>query len=161
MHAARLGLLLLAAGLAAGCGFQLRGDVELSATMRTPYVEAADRYTPFYGELKSALVGAGAALSPSSQSASAIVHIHRDATGRRVLTISARNTPQEYEVFYTIEYSVSAAGKEILPRQKLTLTRDYAYDDAAMLAKQHEEDDIRASLARELAALVTRRVSAL
>jgi LPS-assembly lipoprotein len=161
MHAARFGLLLLAAGLAAGCGFQLRGDVELSARMHSPYVEAADRYTPFYGELKAALVGAGAALSPSSESASAIVHVHRDSTGRRVLTISARNTPQEYEVFYTVEYSVSAAGKEILPRQKLTLTRDYAYDDAAMLAKQHEEDDIRASLARELAALVTRRVSAL
>jgi LPS-assembly lipoprotein len=161
MRAARFGLLLLAAGLAAGCGFQLRGDVELSARMQTPYVEAADRHTTFYGELKAALVGAGAALSPSSQTASAIVHIHRDLTGRRVLTISARNTPQEYEVFYTVEYSVSSAGKEILPRQKLTLTREYAYDDAAMLAKQHEEDDIRASLARELAALVARRVSAL
>jgi LPS-assembly lipoprotein len=161
MQAARFCLVLLATGLLAGCGFQLRGDVELSARMQAPYLEATDRYTPFYGELKAALVGAGAALSPSSQSASAVVHIHRDETGRKILTISAQNTPEEYEVFYTVEYSVSAAGAEILPRQKLTLTRDYAYDDAAMLAKQHEEDDIRASLARDMASLVARRVAAL
>jgi LPS-assembly lipoprotein len=161
MPAARICLALLAAGLLAACGFQLRGDVELSARMRAPYLEASDRHTPFYGELQAALAGAGAALSPSSQAASAVVHIHRDETGRNVLTISARNTPQEYEVFYTVEYSVSAAGKEILPRQKLTLTRNYAYDDATLLAKQHEEDDIRASLARDVASLVARRVAAL
>jgi LPS-assembly lipoprotein len=161
MRAAGFCLVLLGAGLVAGCGFHLRGDVELSARMRTPHLEAGDHYTPFYAELEQALVGAGASLSPSGQSASAIVHILSDETGRKVLTISARNTPQEYEVFYTVEYSVSAAGAEILPRQKLTLTRDYAYDDAALLAKQHEEDDIRASLARDLAALVTRRLAAL
>ena len=97
----------------------------------------------------------------AGESASAIVHIHRDETGRSILTISARNTPEEYEVFYTVEYSVSAAGAEILPRQKLTLSRDYAYDDSLVLAKQHEEQDIRESLARDLAALVARRLAAL
>jgi len=152
---------MLVAGLLAGCGFQLRGDVELSARMHAPYLEAADHYTPFYGQLEATLAGAGAVLAQSGQGASAVVHIHRDETGRRVLTISAQNTPEEYEVFYTVEYSVSSAGKEILPRQRLTLTRDYAYDDAAMLAKQHEEDDIRASLARDMASLVARRVAVL
>jgi LPS-assembly lipoprotein len=154
-------LVLVVAAAVAGCGFGLRGDVELSARMHAPYLEATDRYTPFYDELRQALVGAGAAIASSSQVASAIVHIHRDETGRDVLTISARNTPQEYEVFYTVEYSVSIAGAEVLPRQKLMLVRDYAYDDTAVLAKQHEEGDIRESLARELAALVTRRLAAL
>jgi LPS-assembly lipoprotein len=157
----RLCLVLVAAAVVAGCGFRLRGDVELSARMHAPYLEAADRYTPFYDELRQALVGAGAEIASFSQAATAVVHIHRDETGREVLTISARNTPQEYEVFYTVEYSVSVAGAEVLPRQRLTLTRDYAYDDTAVLAKQHEEDDIRESLARDLAALVTRRLAAL
>ena len=56
---------------------------------------------------------------------------------------------------------MSAAGAEILPRQKLTLSRDYAYDDSLVLAKQHEEQDLRESLARDLAALVARRLAAL
>lgn len=161
MRSLSLCLVLVVAAAVAGCGFGLRGDVELSARMHAPYLEATDRYTPFYDELRQALVGAGAAIASSSQVASAIVHIHRDETGRDVLTISARNTPQEYEVFYTVEYSVSIAGAEVLPRQKLMLVRDYAYDDTAVLAKQHEEGDIRESLARELAALVTRRLAAL
>lgn len=161
MRTLRLCLVLVAAAVVAGCGFRLRGDVELSARMHAPYLEATDRYTPFYDELRQALVGAGAEIASFSQAATAVVHIHRDETGRDVLTISARNTPQEYEVFYTVEYSVSVAGAEVLPRQRLTLTRDYAYDDTAVLAKQHEEDDIRESLARDLAALVTRRLAAL
>lgn len=161
MRVATCCLALLAAGLAAGCGFQLRGDVELSARMKAPYLEMTDRYTPFYGALEQALVAAGASMAPSGEAASAVVHIHRDETGRNILTISARNTPQEYEVFYTVEYSVSSAGAEILPRQKLTLSRDYAYDDSLVLAKQHEEQDIRESLARDLAALVARRLAAL
>lgn len=161
MRTLRLCLVLVAAAVVAGCGFRLRGDVELSARMHAPYLEATDRYTPFYDELRQALVGAGAEIASFSQAATAVVHIHRDETGRDVLTISARNTPQEYEVFYTVEYSVSVAGAEVLPRQRLTLTRDYAYDDTAVLAKQHEEDDIRESLARDLAARVTRRLAAL
>jgi LPS-assembly lipoprotein len=151
----------LAPALLGACGFGLRGDVQLSERMRQPWLEAADRYTAFHGELTSALGAAGAGMAQSREAASAVVHVHRDETGRNVLTISARNTPQEYEVFYTVEYSVSAGGQEILPRQKLTLTRDYAYDDAAVLAKQHEERDLRESLARDLAALVTRRLAAL
>lgn len=158
-----LAIALLVAGvlMVAGCGFQLRGDLKLSARMSEPYVEAADRYTPFYRELTATLGAAGATLVPGKESASAVVHVHGDETGRNVLTISARNTPQEYEVFYTVEYSVSAGGQEILPRQKLTLTRDYAYDDTAVLAKQHEERDIRQALARELAGLVAARLAAL
>jgi LPS-assembly lipoprotein len=154
---------LLVAGvvMVAGCGFQLRGDLRLSARMSEPYVEAADRYTPFYGALTTALGTAGATLAPGREAASAVIHVHGDTTGRNVLTISARNTPQEYEVFYTVEYSVSSGGQEILPRQKLTLTRDYAYDDTAVLAKQHEESDLRQALARELAGLVATRLAAL
>jgi LPS-assembly lipoprotein len=161
VRAAKWCLALLAAGLVAGCGFQLRGDVELSSRMKAPYLELTDRYTPFYAALEQALVTAGASMAPSAEAASAVVHIHRDETGRNILTISARNTPEEYEVFYTVEYSVSSAGTEILPRQKLTLSRDYAYDDSLVLAKQHEEQDLRESLARDLAALVARRLAAL
>lgn len=147
--------------LIAGCGFQLRGGVQLSGNMSAPYVEAADHFTPFHRELAAALEAAGARVMPGKESSSAIVHIHVDETGREVLSISARNTPEEYEVYYTVEYSVSAGGQELLSRQKLTLTRDYAYDDTAVLAKQHEEQDIREALARDLAALVTGRLAAL
>jgi LPS-assembly lipoprotein len=156
-----LAVVSLVAVLLAGCGFQLRGAVELSGRMAEPYIELPDRFTPFSRELSTALVAAGARLAPTREAATAVVRIHVDEHGREVLSISARNTPQEFEVFYVVEYSVQAGEEEILPRQRLRLTRDFAYDDTAVLAKQHEEDDLLEALARDLAGLVTGRLAAL
>ena len=153
--------LAAAAWLAAGCGFQLRGHLELSPAMRAPYLEAPDRYTALYVELTAALEAAGAKLAPSRESASAVIHVHVDESGRDVLSVSARNTPQEYEVFYTIEYSVTAGDRELLPRQSRTVARDYAYDDRAVIAMQNEERTLRDALARDLASIVVRRLMAL
>lgn len=153
--------LAAAAWLAVGCGFQLRGHVELSPAMRAPYLEAPDRYTALYAELTAALEAAGAKLAPSRESASAVIHVHVDESGRDVLSVSARNTPQEYEVFYTIEYSVTAGERELLPRQSRTVARDYAYDDRAVIAMQNEERKLREALARDLASLVVRRLMTL
>ncbi len=161
MRATGPALVALAAVLLAGCGFQLRGAAQLSGRMAEPYLEVPDRYTPFHRELVASLEAAGARPATLREDATAVIRIHVDEHGRDVLSISARNTPQEYEVYYVIEYSVQAGDEEILPRQRLRLTRDYAYDDTAVLAKQHEEDDLLEALARDLAALVTGRLSAL
>jgi len=161
MARGRRWVVVLVALALAGCGFQLRGVVDLSPRMAAPYLEAADTHTPLHAALRDSLQASGAELAPTRERASAVVHIHRDETGRRVLSVSATNTPQEYEVYYTVEYSVSADGQELLARQALTLTRDYTYDETQVLAKQHEERAIREALARDLAALVTRRLAVL
>jgi len=41
-----------------------------------------------------------------------------------VLSVSARNVPTEYEVYYTVHYGISHAGTVTVPVQDLTLTRD-------------------------------------
>jgi LPS-assembly lipoprotein len=78
-----------------------------------------------------------------------------------VLSVSARNTPEEYEAFYVVEYSVEGPSGELIPTQKLELTRDYSYDVTAVLAKQREQAVLREALARDLAGLVLRRLAAL
>jgi LPS-assembly lipoprotein len=145
----------------AGCGFQLRGTAELSPRMATPYLDVPDRFTPFNAALESALQASGATLARSPETASAVVRIRRDEAGRKMLSVTAQNTPAEYEVYYIVEYSVVANGEELLPRQSLTLTREYSYDETEVLAKQHEERLIREALARDLAGLVLRRLEVL
>jgi LPS-assembly lipoprotein len=160
----RQSLLCVAVGwmtLMAGCGFQLRGQAPLPAALATPYLESGDHYSPLYAALASRLRAAGAKLVIDPAAASAVIHLHRDETGRELLSVSARNTPGEYEVYYTVEYSVSAGGSELLARKQVTLTRDFSYDEAAVLAKEHEEQSLRAALADELAGLMLRRLAAL
>jgi LPS-assembly lipoprotein len=78
-----------------------------------------------------------------------------------VLSVSARNTPQEYEIFYNIEYSVERGGKEVLEMQPLEMTRNLSFDETQLLAKDREEAIIREAMARDLALLVTRRLESL
>jgi outer membrane lipopolysaccharide assembly protein LptE/RlpB len=43
----------------------------------------------------------------------------------------------------------------------VSVTRDYGYDETAVLAKEHEEQSLRAALADEIASLILRRLTAL
>lgn len=147
--------------LVSGCGFHLRGQAPLPASLATPFIDSSDRYTPLHAALEARLRAAGARLATDPAAASAVIHLHKDETGRELLSVSANNTPGEFEVYYTVEYSVSAGGGELLKRQQVTLTRDFSYDETAVLAKEHEERSLRAALAEELASLMLRRLAAL
>lgn len=162
----RFGLLsfcfaVCAATLLSGCGWRLQGTAKLSPVMATTYVETDDRYTDFNRALRESLQASGARLTAKPEDATAVVRILRDESGQRVLTVSARNTPEEYEVFYLIEYSVNGRTEELIAPQKLELTRDYSYDERTVLAKQREQANLREALARDLAGQVVRRLASL
>ncbi|HXS87817.1 MAG TPA: LPS assembly lipoprotein LptE [Steroidobacteraceae bacterium] len=145
----------------AACGWRLQGAAKLSPTMTVTFVDAEDRYTDFNRALRDRLRASGAKVTERAGDATAVVKIIKDQTGQRVLSVSARNTPEEYEVFYTVEYSVTSGGTELIPRQKLELTRDYSYDTTAVLAKEREQAVLREALAQDLAGLVLRRLASL
>lgn len=145
----------------AGCGWRLQGTAKLSPIMATTYVDTKDRYTDFNRALRESLEASGARLTNIESEATAVVKIIRDVSGQRVLTVSGRNTPEEFEVFYTIEYSVNGRTEELIAPEKLELTREYSYDETAVLAKQKEQSILREALARDLAGQVVRRLAAL
>lgn len=161
-HVGQSVIVLICAVLSlSACGWRLQGASKLSQTMTVTYVDAQDRYTDFNRALRERLSASGAQLAANAGDATAVVRIIKDESGQRVLSVSARNTPEEYEVFYAVEYSVASRGAELIPPQRLELTRDYSYDTTAVLAKQREQATLREALARDLAALVLRRLASL
>jgi LPS-assembly lipoprotein len=152
--------MILATGLAA-CGFHLQGAAKLSPTMALMFVDANDTHTEFHRALLDALDAAGVRLASAPDEASATVTIKQDETGQRVLSLSAQNRPREYEVYYTVTFTVSAGGKELLTPQTVTLTRDYSFDERALLAKGREEEVLRAALASDIVGIVMRRLASL
>ena len=147
--------------LVAGCGFHLRGSTPLPPALAKPYLEAPDRYTPLFAALNQQLRAAGVTLAADPAQASAVIRLHLDETGRELLSVSAQNRPGEYEVYYRAEFSVTAGEQELIARQHVELTRDYGYDETAVLAKEHEEQSLRAALADEIASLILRRLTSL
>jgi len=150
-----------AALLIGACGFHLQGRAPLPDPVRTPYLEVPDRQSDFVQSLRRALLSNGAHLAHEKGQSSAVVSIVRDNVTRRVVSVSATNQPNQYEVTYTVGFSVTAGDKELLPQQELSATRIYTFDERLLLAKGHEDDVLRADMARDLADMVMRRLSSL
>lgn len=129
--------------------------------MARPYVEAKDPYSDFTRAIRESLEASGARVVDNRADASAVLRIRIDDSGERVLSVSARNTPEEYQVYYAVEYSVEGEGSTLIAPDSIEVTRDYSYDETAVLAKQRERAVLREALARDLAAMIVRRLAAL
>ena len=153
--------LLVVTALLGACGFHLQGELTTPAGMERTYIAPYERNTQFHRELRRQLLAAGVEVVDSEQDATAIFAITADATGQRVLSVSARNVPTEYEVFYTVEYSLVSGEEVLLAPQDLTFVRDYTYDETLVLGKAHEEDLMREAIVRDLVRTVLKQISAL
>lgn len=130
-------------------------------SMSKTHIAAEDRHSIFYEELRATLQANGVELVSNPMDAGAVMYIHVDDTGQRVLSVSARNVPREYEVHYTVQFSVETTERVIMEPQVLTLTRDYTYDETQVLGKAREEEILRRAIADDLVRLILRRLSSI
>jgi LPS-assembly lipoprotein len=75
--------------------------------------------------------------------------------------VSARNIPTEYELTYTVTFSVQGPDQELLASQTINVAKDFSFDEDALLAKEHEADILRRQMARDLVAIAMRRLASL
>ncbi len=147
--------------LLSGCGFHLEGHVPLPQPIRHPYIEAPDQQSDFVQSLRRQMLISGARPVASRDQATAVLDILNDAVTRRVLSVTAQNRPAEYQVTYTVRFSVIAGGKELLPPQQVSATRSYSFDESLLLAKEHEEAILQQAMGQDLADIVMLRLSRL
>jgi LPS-assembly lipoprotein len=159
-HSSVLALLLVACGLSA-CGFQLRSEPNIPVEMSRTYISTNDNYSLFYRKLRDELTRVGVEVVDSPSKSSAVFSILADNTDQRVLSVSARNVPREYEVYYTIFYSVESGEQSVMAPQSLTLTRDYTYDETLVLGKAREEELLREAIADDLVRIILKQLSSL
>ncbi len=156
-------LCALLGALLGGCGFHLEGRYQLPAKLTKVRIDSVDTETDFYFGLRRALLAAGAHLTDDIKDPSAVViHVLADGTTNVILTVSTLNVPSQYELTYTIRFSVDAAGgKQLIAPEERMLVRDYSYAESAQLAKQREQQILTAAMAQDLAGVVMRRLSTL
>jgi LPS-assembly lipoprotein len=145
-------------GAVAGCGFQLEGVGELPVVMDKTYLDAAEPNSEFANSLRTALRMRGMELVRSRQDAEAVLMISEDDTGQRVLSVTARNIPREYEIYYLVTVSLRSGTQQLMDPESLVVTRNYTYDETQVLGKGAEERILRRSLADDLARQVLRRL---
>lgn len=144
-----------------GCGFRLQGELTTPPEMERTYIAPIERNTQFHRELRRQLTAAGVNIVDSPGAATAIFSITADKTGQRVLSVSARNVPTEFEVFYTVGYALISGETSLLAPQDMTFTRDYTYDETLVLGKAREEDLMREAIVNDLVRTVLKQLSSL
>ena len=147
--------------LLAGCGFHLQGRQPLPRAFTYTYVDTKDEQTDFVQDLRKALIASKVNVISTRGSSGAIISVHEDELTERMLSVSARNIPTEYELTYKVRFSVLSEGKKLIDNEEISATRDISFDEAQLLAKEREQEILREALARDLVALVMRRLAAL
>jgi LPS-assembly lipoprotein len=161
MHAMRIAVIALLAVVLAGCGFRLQGRVPLSSALTITHVAADDIQSDFVQDLRRALLAAGVRLAPVRADSTAVIEVQRDELIERIVSISARNIPREYELTYVVRIRVLRGDREVLAPEEIALSRDFSFDERAVLAKEREKEALRAALASDLVGIVMRRLSSL
>jgi LPS-assembly lipoprotein len=159
---ARLLVSLLGCALLAGCGFHLQGGGPLPHSIALVRIETNDTESDFYFGLRKALLAAGTRLDENGHDDSAtVIHVLNDSVAQRILTVSALNVPTEYELSYSLKFSVTANERELIHEEAHTLVRDYSFSENQLLAKEREKRILSAALANDLVTVVMRRLSSL
>jgi len=142
-----------------GCGFQMQGTFAVPGGMQRTYVEADDKFSPFYRTLKRDLQASGVNVVDSIDTATAVLTIYQDQTDQRVLSVSARNVPTEFEVFYIVRYGLVSGENTLLEVQDLSATRSYTYDPALVLGKAAEQEIMRNAIVDDLVRILLKQIS--
>jgi LPS-assembly lipoprotein len=154
-------LILLGASALGACGFRLAGSGPLPAVMARPYLSLKDPYTDFSREFEHQLKSSGATLQTVPAGATASIEVTKDLVEQRTLAVSAKNIPTEYELTYTVTFSVRGGDRELLAPQTVSLSQDFSFDETLQLAKEHEADILRQQMARDLVSIAMRRLTSL
>jgi len=139
----------------------MRGATSVPPEMARTYILADDQRSLFYRRLRDSLQGAGVDVVDSLDEATATFLIISDIPGQRVLSVSARNVPREFEVFYTVFYSVETEETTLLEPRAQTLTRDYTWDETQVLGKEKEEQLLREAIVADLVRIVLIQLSSI
>lgn len=153
--------LLLVVALVSSCGFHVRGPGNMPPEMQRTFIAADDHHSLFYQKLRSELNAAGLEVLDSPVGASAVFTILTDFTDQRVLSVSARNVPTEYEVYYTVSYSLEIGEATLLQPRTQTQVRDYTWDPTMVLGKEQEQQQLREAIVADILRVIMIQLGAL
>lgn len=144
--------------LLAGCGFQMRGTATLP--FQTLYVDIPAG-NAMGAELKRNLrAGTNVTLVDRKEDAEAVLTNTGETRTKLILSINTAGRVREFRLRYGFTYSlVDKNGQELAPPADLIISRDYSFNENAVLAKESEEQLLYRDMQSDLVQQVLRRLA--
>ncbi|MDH3688118.1 MAG: LPS assembly lipoprotein LptE [Gammaproteobacteria bacterium] len=155
-------LVVLAFSLLQGCGFHLRGQVDLPSSMSELYIKIGSGYPGLERELTAALRENGVEVLTSPSGSSSTLDLFDVLFERDLSTLDTRGKVSGYALRYLVQFRVTdPAGEVMLEGTRVRARRDFEFESTQVLQSQEEQDFLRESMERELALQILRRLSAI
>ncbi len=149
---------LLVALLLAGCGFQLRGSVNLP--FDTLYVPNASSGIAL--DLKRHVQsGSATRVVDDPKGAQARLQFTEETRTKEILSLTSAGRVREYRLYYRVGFRVDdGKGGLFVPQSTVALKRDVTYDDSVALAKETEEERLFRDMQSDMVQQILRRLAA-
>lgn len=151
-------ILLLAAGLLSGCGFTLRGSVDLPPHLQTLMLESTDRNSDIMREMRRTLIASNVTIVDQPREGIYRLGIGDEESGERVVSVNANARAGEYELSVSVPFQVRSGTDIVLGPETLTVEKIYLADPENAVAKAEEANLIRGEMRRELVNRIMRRL---
>ncbi len=147
-------ILALATLVVAGCGFQLRGNVDVPEEMRElELVMPAGRST-LRTELTRTLRANGIELVAAAPQQ---LEILEEKQGRRSASLDEKVKVDEYELRTEVHFQVLRGDKLLVPPSIARTERVYSYNSDAITAANEQADLLRREMQQDIAKQILRR----
>ncbi|PWV59337.1 LPS assembly lipoprotein LptE [Plasticicumulans acidivorans] len=155
---------LLAASLMlfAGCGFHLRGQLDVPPAMQRIYLDVAGGPgSPLHRELERVLLINGIHPVKTPAEAGARLAVGPEHSEKRLLVKGTQGSAVEYEIRYSLPYTLSGSdGKPLMPADTIQLSRDLLYSESAVLGRDTGETRAINDMRSEAVQAIMRRAAA-
>jgi len=152
-------LLILSIGALGGCGYHLRGKVDLPERAKVVKLTGIAPGQPFSQEFIEILSFAGGRLAVNQAEAGSVFHVISGIHQRRQISLSKAGKANGYNLSYRLLFEVTTPkGEVLLPREELEISRQYFVDIRFPLGQGEQETLMRSEMEREAAQIVMRRL---
>jgi len=131
-------ILLAAAVLLSGCGFQLRGPTNLP--FNTLYVQAPVTSQFAIQMRREVAAGSQTKIVDDAKNAEATLQILGEAREKQILSLTTGGRVSEFRLLYRVSYRlIDSKSADRIPPGNIVLQRSYAFNDSDVLSKESEE----------------------
>ena len=158
----RLAVLVVVASLLAGCGFHLRGALNLPEHLGPVRVLASDHHSPLGDLLAQGLQRAGAQAATTADGDNvATLEVVSEHWADTPISNDPFGRAQEYMLRYAVVFTLRRGdGRVAVPQQAVELSRDYLTPALDSVGRLSERERLVDELQHEMATAILRRVDA-
>ncbi len=161
MRLTRFAPILFIAALLSGCGFQLRGVIEIPPELSPIYIQASPA-SRVGRALQAALRGGSVEVTSSPREAATLIRILEEIQDERVNAVNNQGKMLAKDLLYQVSFdAIQADGGQLAQRQTIKLSREHVNPpDQQVIGKAEEAELIRRDMAEDMADRILRRLKA-